>query len=214
MDYRKLYNEAIDKYKVQEFPEGVYTEVHHIIPRHMGGDDSHGNLVKVTYRQHILLHLLLWKGMDSIKDRAAYLLMSGQKSSVEMRRELQRLSKLGVKWTEDLRKVILEGRKEWMNSPEYLEHQRKNLEAARVKKIAKSKARSDKIVRNAERNLEFLAKKSVRSKYKFVSPEGLIFDSPIFAAKYYGTDVNPVDIENWCKRKKYGWNTIPELAKA
>lgn len=38
-----------------------YTELHHIIPRSMGGSDEASNLVRVTAKQHFVLHRLLVK---------------------------------------------------------------------------------------------------------------------------------------------------------
>jgi hypothetical protein len=36
-----------------------YGEVHHIIPKCMGGDDSEDNLVKLTAKEHFIIHKLL-----------------------------------------------------------------------------------------------------------------------------------------------------------
>jgi hypothetical protein len=36
-----------------------YSEVHHILPRSMGGGDEASNLVRLTYREHFLAHWLL-----------------------------------------------------------------------------------------------------------------------------------------------------------
>lgn len=68
---------------------------------------------------------------------------------------------------------------------------------------------SKDLILNAERNEEFLHMISSRSKNKFISPEGLEFDSPIYAAQYYG-NVEYYIIENWCKRNKYGWSRKPK----
>lgn len=38
-----------------------YTEMHHIIPKCLGGDNGLGNLVKLTAREHFIAHLLLLK---------------------------------------------------------------------------------------------------------------------------------------------------------
>jgi hypothetical protein len=59
MDSRRIYNSIIDKRKTN-IPEG-YTETHHIIPRCLGGSDEKDNLVKVTAREHYILHYLLCK---------------------------------------------------------------------------------------------------------------------------------------------------------
>jgi hypothetical protein len=40
-------------------PVKGYSEKHHIIPRSMGGEDDSSNLVKLTAREHYLVHMLL-----------------------------------------------------------------------------------------------------------------------------------------------------------
>ena len=59
MNYIKLYNNIICLHALQE--KSVNTEIHHIIPRCIGGQDIKSNLVIVSPRVHYLLHLLLWK---------------------------------------------------------------------------------------------------------------------------------------------------------
>lgn len=45
-----------------------YTEIHHIIPRCVGGDDSKDNLVKLSAREHFICHILLTKIYKNTKD--------------------------------------------------------------------------------------------------------------------------------------------------
>lgn len=59
MNYQKIYNQIIEKRKLEE-PEG-YTENHHIIPRSLGGSDDKDNLVRLTAREHFICHYLLAK---------------------------------------------------------------------------------------------------------------------------------------------------------
>ena len=59
MDYQKIYDDLICHAK--EFPLSGYTEVHHIIPVCLGGDNSKNNLVKLSARQHFIAHHLLYK---------------------------------------------------------------------------------------------------------------------------------------------------------
>lgn len=59
MQYKRIYNSLILKAKSQKI-EG-YTETHHILPKCLGGSDSHENLVKMTPEQHYLAHQLLIK---------------------------------------------------------------------------------------------------------------------------------------------------------
>ena len=59
MDYQKHYslliNRAIDRQLIG------YVEIHHILPRCMGGSDDKDNLVSLTPEEHYVAHLLLVK---------------------------------------------------------------------------------------------------------------------------------------------------------
>lgn len=59
MDYQKIYDSIIEIRKVN-VPIG-YTEMHHIVPRSLGGTDNKNNLVRLTAREHFVCHLLLTK---------------------------------------------------------------------------------------------------------------------------------------------------------
>lgn len=51
-------------------------EVHHILPKCMGGRDDKSNLVRLTYREHYIAHKLLWKCTTGItKQKMAYALV-------------------------------------------------------------------------------------------------------------------------------------------
>lgn len=256
MNYEKIYFAFIEKYKNQVFENGVYTEVHHIIPRHAGGDDSKENLIRLDYRQHTFAHRLLWKIHKRAGDYHAWLMMSGQEvdnklanlkaigqanvESGHLERirifantpERQRkLLELHNRMREDgtLANSIKIAQKAWTgssHSEEFKEYKRIQMKEWSEKEdnyqqlLEMNKIRGEKatekaeqfskdLILNAERNEEFLQETSSRSKNKFISPEGLEFDSPIFAAKYYG-NVEYYIIENWCKRNKYGWSRKPK----
>jgi len=53
--YFSIINKAIDR------KLSCYTEIHHIIPKSLGGDNSKHNLVSLTPREHFICHLLLTK---------------------------------------------------------------------------------------------------------------------------------------------------------
>ena len=53
------YERFIDSLKEQNV-EG-YSEVHHIVPRSMGGTNDKNNLIRLTARQHFIAHWMLWK---------------------------------------------------------------------------------------------------------------------------------------------------------
>jgi len=258
MNYEKIYFAFIEKYKSQEFGEGVYTESHHIVPRHAGGGDSKDNLIRLTYRQHVFAHRLLWKAYKKASDLKAWLLMSRTEESVrvahykalglanvasghldrirllantEQRQEkLKELNSYKVKsglayvyikmaqdvWTgsnhtEEFKKhrskIYKERYASGKDRETILRMQKKGCE---VKKQTSARF-SQEVIENAERNEEFLHETSSFSKNLFISPEGLIFQSPTLAASYYG-NVAPHTIDNWCKRKQHGWERKPKAA--
>lgn len=256
MNYEKLYFAFIEKYKNQKFEVGVYTEKHHIIPRHAGGDDSKENLIRLDYKQHTFAHHLLWKVYGKVGDYHAWLMMSGQevenkvanlkaigKVNVDnghldrirplanneaqrkharelalVRKESGYLSEMikrasaawaGSNHTEEWKQNKSNQMKVWTESNK---SQLINMNAKAVlTNINKGVEHAKQVIINAERNEEFLQEVSSRSKNKFISPEGLEFDSPIFAANYYG-NVEAYIIENWCKRSQHGWSRKPKAA--
>jgi len=257
MNYLKIYEAFIKKYKNQVFEKDVYTEKHHIKPRHAGGDDSKENLIKLTYRQHCFAHRILWKAYGSHLDLSAWKMMTKQEvdSVVSNRKALGRKNvesghleriRLLINWdtvsrniteinrkfhsdkiasvsrmktmqdlwrgknhTEDWKANKSSESKKRMEDPEVYSKQMEYLAKGRQSRQLQAATRSEELINNAERNEEFLQKTTSKSKYKFISPEGFEFDSPIFAAKYYGNIENYI-VENWCKRGQYGWSRKPK----
>ena len=60
MDYRKIYDAIIERAKAREKPN-ERLEVHHIVPRSLGGADDVENLVALTIREHYVAHLVFDK---------------------------------------------------------------------------------------------------------------------------------------------------------
>lgn len=60
--YTKIYFNIINKRISSPATEG---EIHHIIPRSIGGSDDSSNLVKLSYREHLVCHILLTKMCES-----------------------------------------------------------------------------------------------------------------------------------------------------
>ena len=83
MNYEKVYNQIIERGRGRIL-EG-YKEVHHVIPKCMGGDDSEGNLVALTAREHFIVHWLLVRIYPSNRGlpRAA-LMMSTTRKGVKV----------------------------------------------------------------------------------------------------------------------------------
>lgn len=59
MDYKRIYNQIIVNAQNKNIIENKYYEVHHIIPKCLGGIDDSSNLVKLTLREHYVCHKLL-----------------------------------------------------------------------------------------------------------------------------------------------------------
>lgn len=57
MNYQKIYDNLIKK-RVENPPTEKY-ERHHIVPKSLGGSNKKENIVKLTYREHYIAHLLL-----------------------------------------------------------------------------------------------------------------------------------------------------------
>ena len=55
--------------------DGEYGEVHHIIPKSEGGDNSQDNLIRLSARDHYVAHLLLAKIYDDQKMYSAVIYM-------------------------------------------------------------------------------------------------------------------------------------------
>ncbi|AXY82634.1 homing endonuclease [Acinetobacter phage KARL-1] len=58
MNYQRIYDELIDRARHRSIDKG---EWRHIVPHSMGGSDDKSNLVHLTYREHYLAHVLLYK---------------------------------------------------------------------------------------------------------------------------------------------------------
>ena len=285
MNYEKLYKNAVNFFKQQSF-NGEYTEVHHITPRYAGGGNEDDNLVRVTYRQHIFLHKVLWMIYRNPQDKAAVRLMSGipvdkklelcsmagqiggaknrdsgwiselgkrqgvitGKAMVESghldsirhlannETQIMKVKELGIKnrdsgqlerirhlahqanrekdWSVEEREAARQRQYKLLDEdPDYIERLRSQQLLAIQAKEKLGLERSEKILNKEVFKEEFLHKTSSRSKSYFVSPTGLVFESPNFAAKYYGEDENAYIIESWCKNFKFGWKVVPKPAK-
>jgi len=55
--YQKWYNQLIDRARDRVI--NGYFEVHHIVPKSLGGANDESNLVKLTAREHVVAHMLL-----------------------------------------------------------------------------------------------------------------------------------------------------------
>ena len=61
MDYRRIYADFIKDRREKERGLTGYVERHHIVPRHLSGDDNPANLINLSAEDHFFAHLLLAK---------------------------------------------------------------------------------------------------------------------------------------------------------
>jgi hypothetical protein len=59
MNYVWHYDKLVETRKQRKWESGL--EIHHIVPKSLGGNDNEDNLVNFTPREHFLAHWLLWK---------------------------------------------------------------------------------------------------------------------------------------------------------
>lgn len=69
-----------------------YTEIHHIIPRCIGGTNDESNLIVLTARQHYIAHWMLWKAFKTSKLVYAFFMMYS--SSVTQQRYSPKSSRI------------------------------------------------------------------------------------------------------------------------
>ena len=69
MDYLKIYNSIVEKYKDYK-PNSAedYCERHHILPKSFGGPDDQSNIILIPARVHVFCHELLYKHWKHIYD--------------------------------------------------------------------------------------------------------------------------------------------------
>lgn len=90
MNYAKIYDQLVEKCKPRGLDKSsvdYYTEIHHIVPRCMGGSDLPENLVMFTGREHFLSHMLLWKAYPEELSlmRAAFMMSSRYSMKISSR---------------------------------------------------------------------------------------------------------------------------------
>lgn len=67
-------------------------EIHHILPKSLGGTNDSSNLVKLTYFEHVIAHYLLARDTDEINMYRAFVLISGRPFSEFSKDEIKKLT--------------------------------------------------------------------------------------------------------------------------
>jgi hypothetical protein len=159
MNYKKIYDSLVLKSLSKE-PTKEYTELHHIIPKCMGGNDNKENLVRFTAREHYIAHSLLYKHYKTTKLAYAWICMFRCDPNQERKfssREYQRVRKIlndrlkiemvgngnnffGRKHTEETKRIISEKIKKLGRKPSP-ETMKKIIEKASRPKTAEHRAK-------------------------------------------------------------------------
>lgn len=86
MNYQKIYNALVEKAKVRGLDKSQhegYFEIHHILPKCLGGSDEDRNLVMFTAREHYVAHLILANQYPEVEGLtyAAFMMSAANKGS-------------------------------------------------------------------------------------------------------------------------------------
>ena len=206
MNYHKIHDDIIHRARHRVLCDNIYVERHHIIPKCEGGLDF-WETVKLTRKEHRLVHLLRYRMTKVIGNLIASSLMSNTSDSIKKSRHI--FAKIGAKSYHEKYKDKF---------PEkYSNHQR----LAGVSGGNKCKEQSlgffsltqDEIKKAKDKGRQTIVKNKLgmfsdeyREKHKLLlhkkikTPEG-IFDSMLQAANYYnvvpGTITYRVKSKNW-----------------
>lgn len=215
--YYKTYNQLIDRCIQMEkdgYPEDMYTEVHHILPKCQGGTNEKCNLVKMPVRYHIMAHILLAYAFPEEKIllyAAGCMISLGNKFTNEQRK--LGLKSFSTKIIADIReksKLAMKGRYAGDRSPSWgrkasEETKRKQSLAKKGKYSGKnhpnygkhwSKSMKDKISKTLREN-KTCAEGNNPSAKKVIGPDGTVYDCITNAGKDYG--VTRKTISRWIK---------------
>ena len=111
--YKTWHDNIITKAKNRTL-EG-YKEIHHILPRSLGGKDRKANLVALTAKEHFIIHILLCKFTTGIAKRKMLYAHKAMSYYIKEGRNY----KIGSRIAEKLRKEL-------KFSPEHIENLRKS----------------------------------------------------------------------------------------
>lgn len=74
MNYKKIHDSIIDRAKNRVYDKNIHHN-HHIIPKHENSFSK--ETVPLTYKEHMIIHHLLWKINNTTGDKLAYLRFKG-----------------------------------------------------------------------------------------------------------------------------------------
>lgn len=94
MDYFNHYIKLVDSRQSRGLNRETGYEIHHIVPRCLGGENEQYNLVKLTYKEHFIAHKLLYKAFPEDKKLThAFTAMTMNKENISSN-QVQKLKSL------------------------------------------------------------------------------------------------------------------------
>lgn len=171
MNYLKIYNNLINKGKNRQL-EGC-GELHHILPRCLGGTNEPYNLVKLTLEEHFLAHLLLVKVYPKSNSIvfAAHMMLNRTKNTrntnkkySELRRKFYKANKEKVVSIETRKKISESqiGKKASENTKTKMSESHKGKVLSKDHKNNLSKMQNERS-KNGTHNLKGLSKQKVEN---------------------------------------------------
>jgi hypothetical protein len=124
MNYFAHYSRLIDRARSRVL-DG-YCELHHVLPRCMGGDDAPSNLVALTAQEHFIAHLLLMAMHPEIKGLATAAMLMTRTSTNNKR----------YAWLRRRHAAAMRGHKRGVGRPVSQETRAKHAKAQRGKKVS------------------------------------------------------------------------------
>ncbi len=218
---KKQYEELIDSAKPRGLDKTIlegYYEMHHIKARCMGGEDIEDNLVLLTYKEHIIAHLLLFTiNPEVIGLRFAFFMLVNTKNVRDIDSDLY-IDLISLEYIrseiynnpEYIKKQSELSKNMW-NDPEYVKKQseirndpeyiKKQSESAKNRWNDPEYVKKQYEIRN---DPEYLKKKSESSKNRWNDPE--------YVKKQYEIRNDPEYIKKQSELSKNMWND-PEYVK-
>lgn len=108
MNPEKIYKNFIENRRAKEDSIEGYFEVHHILPRSLGGTDNPDNLIKLTASDHIFAHYLLAK-IHGGRQWAPIYLMVSRTADIRSDTDVRKLSGRARRLSAEAREKYAEG---------------------------------------------------------------------------------------------------------
>ena len=212
MNYKLIYDTLVQRGKQRRTKVlgwGAWHK-HHIIPKHMGGDNTAKNLTKLQVKEHRLAHKLLHKIYGKYEDYIAYSALGGsfenswdipEYREFMLPKVINNLSKVDRVYAGQMAAIATRGtlHKTLLNP----EVRKQAQDACRqwIKDNPKAAADRAKFMHTDSAVLNMSASKS---KYIVIDPQGNEYQSTKEASIATGHKVK--SITNWIIRSHYGWS--------